>query len=173
MSRFADHFLRAKAWQVFLLFFVLFSILLAVPMPDRGTPTAFIAFVALAVISEFCFLAWLWSMGSFLSSITQPASRLNVGLFRLALVYPPLYIVAFLTLFEHSLPALFLVIIPLHLFAMFCMLYTLYFVSKSLVLAEKGEPGAFIGSFFLIWFFPVGVWIIQPRINRLYAERGR
>jgi len=27
------------------------------------------------------------------------------------------------------------------------------------------------GPFFLIWFFPIGLWIIQPRINRL-AERS-
>lgn len=168
MSGFADYFLRAKAWQVFLLFFAVFSMLVAVSLPGRGTPTAFIA---LAAISESCLLAWLWSMGSFLSSITPQASRLNVRFFRLALVYPPLYIVAFLTLFEHSLPALFLVIIPLHLFAMFCVLYTLYFVSKSLVLAERGESSSFMGPFFLIWFFPVGVWIIQPRVNRLYAEK--
>jgi hypothetical protein len=26
-------------------------------------------------------------------------------------------------------------------------------------------------EFFLIWFFPIGVWIIQPRINRLYAVK--
>src|SRR6266850_1814491 len=35
-------------------------------------------------------------------------------------------------------------------------------------------PGLYIFVFmplFLIWFFPVGVWFTQPRINRLYAER--
>jgi hypothetical protein len=26
----------------------------------------------------------------------------------------------------------------------------------------------FAGEFFLIWFFPVGIWIIQPRINKLF-----
>jgi len=50
----------------------------------------------------------------------------------------------------------------------------IYFVSKSLVLAETGRPAVFYdyaGPFFLVWFFPIGVWIVQPRINRLYERK--
>jgi hypothetical protein len=25
----------------------------------------------------------------------------------------------------------------------------------------------FVGEFFLVWFFPIGVWILQPTINKL------
>jgi hypothetical protein len=25
----------------------------------------------------------------------------------------------------------------------------------------------FAGEFFLVWFYPVGVWIIQPKINKM------
>jgi hypothetical protein len=58
---------------------------------------------------------------------------------------------------------------------MYCMFYLLYFVSKSLVLAETDKTATFYdyaGPFFLMWFYPIGIWIIQPRINRLYSERG-
>jgi|HubBroStandDraft_2_1064218.scaffolds.fasta_scaffold26755_3 hypothetical protein len=64
-------------------------------------------------------------------------------------------------------------IFPLHFLAMFCLFYLLYFVSKSLVLAETCKPASFndyAGPFFLIWFFPIGIWFIQPRINRQYME---
>lgn len=64
--------------------------------------------------------------------------------------------------------------IPFHLFAMVCMFYDLYFVSKSLVLAETSKPVSFYdyaGPFFLLWFFPLGIWVIQSRINRLYESR--
>jgi len=50
------------------------------------------------------------------------------------------------------------VIVPLHFFAMFCLFYDLYFVSKSLVTAETRRPVTFYdyaGPFFLIWFFPM------------------
>jgi hypothetical protein len=120
------------------------------------------------------FLGWFWSMGSFLSSIVQPALKLKMGFFRFALVYAAIYLPVFMALFQSLNPTVFAVIMPFHFFAMYCIFYMLYFVSKSLVLVETGKSASFYdyaGPFFLIWFFPIGVWIIQPRINRLYAER--
>jgi len=67
----------------------------------------------------------------------------------------------------------FAVIFPLHLFAMFCQVYSWYFVSKSLALAEKQQSVSFedyLGYICALWIFPVGVWIIQPRVNGLYAN---
>jgi len=54
---------------------------------------------------------------------------------------------------------------------MACVLYVLYFgrrVSRSQKRQARSALDYF-GSFFLIWFFLVGVWIIQPRINCLFA----
>jgi hypothetical protein len=56
------------------------------------------------------------------------------------------------------------------MFYMFC---TLYFVSKSWVLAETGNAATFYdyaGPFFLTWFFPIGIWVIQPKVNRLFDK---
>jgi hypothetical protein len=64
-----------------------------------------------------------------------------------------------------------IIVIPFHFFAFFCQIYGWYFVSKAIALAEAARPassGDYIGFFFCFWVFPVGVWIIQPRINRLY-----
>ena len=64
-------------------------------------------------------------------------------------------------------------IIPLHLFAMFCLFYCLYFVSKTFKTAEtqrKVAFGDFAGEFFMLWFFPIGIWIIQPKINKMVDE---
>jgi hypothetical protein len=76
--------------------------------------------------------------------------------------------------FQDSSPGLLGLILPLHLFAMVCMFYLSYFVAKSLVLAETSKPASFsdyAGPFFLLWFCPVGIWIVQPRVNRLYSGR--
>ena len=27
----------------------------------------------------------------------------------------------------------------------------------------------YAGAFFLLWFFPLGIWILQPRVNALAA----
>ena len=115
-------------------------------------------------------------MGSFLNSIAPLELRLKMRFFRFALVYPALYLLLFATAFESNKLVLTLLIFPLHFFAMFCLFYNLHFVSKSLVTVETGKPALFYnyaGPFFLLWFFPIGIWIIQPRINRLYAEQHR
>jgi hypothetical protein len=59
---------------------------------------------------------------------------------------------------------------------MICLIYVLYFVAKSLVLTNKRRHvtlGDYAWSLFLLWVSPLGVWMIQPRINQLYAERKR
>jgi hypothetical protein len=56
---------------------------------------------------------------------------------------------------------------------MVCNFYVLYFVSKSLVLAERSKPASFYDyavPFLMILFFPIGIWMIQPRVNRLYES---
>ena len=139
-------------------------------------PKINLLFWSASELFELLFLLWLWSMGSFLNSIVHPALKLNTAFFRLTLIYPPLYVLGFMTSFQKQLPLLLVVVIPLHLVAMFCMFYNLYFVSKSLVLAETGKSPSFYdyaGPFFLVWFFPIGVWVVQPRINRLFAENSQ
>lgn len=182
MNVIGSFFLRAKHWQIFLLLVgigfvghVVFTLMLLATgrSPEDFEKIILLPFEAVMVLFMLCFLAWFWSMGSFLSSIVQPALRLRMGFFCFALLYPALYIFVFFGLFQTTKPLLLAVLFPLHFFAMFCLFYDLYFVSKSLVLAETGRPASFYdyaGPFFLLWFFPIGVWFTQPRINRLYAE---
>ena len=62
------------------------------------------------------------------------------------------------------------ILIPLHLFSMFCMFYLLYFCSKtikSIELKREALFGDYIGEFLLLWFFVIGIWIIQPKINKM------
>lgn len=183
MRAVATFFLRAKHWQIFLLLFgvgyVGGTIALLVDMVTARTQEELLRvslpFVFMMLLFMFCFVAWFWSMGSFLNSISEPTLRLRVRFFRFALLYPTVYIVIFFATFNATGPTLLALIFPLHLFAMFCLFYDLYFVSKSLALVEKGRLVSFYdysGAFFLLWFFPLGVWFIQPRINRLYAERN-
>ena len=180
MKLVASLFLRAKHWQIFLLLFgaltaaelaMMSSIVATSTLENSGHINLILASGML--IFTVCFLGWFWSMGSFLTSIVQPVLRLRMGFFRFAVVFPAIYIPVFIALLQNPNPTAFAVILPFHFFAMYCMFYLLYFVSKSLVLAETGKSASFYdyaGPFFLIWFYPVGVWIIQPRINRLYAQ---
>ena len=64
-------------------------------------------------------------------------------------------------------------IIPLHLFAMFCIFYAMYFVAKTIKTVElqrEVQFSDFVGEFFLIWFYAIGIWILQPKINKMMEE---
>jgi hypothetical protein len=68
------------------------------------------------------------------------------------------------------------VIVPLHLLAMFAIVYSMGFAARRLVTLERQQPARFSDyrtTFFLFWFFPIGVWIIQPRVNRLLGTRAK
>jgi len=174
-------FLRAKHWQIFLLVVgvsIVGEMVVMRSLP-QGTPTpqdlqrTLAGTVGVTAIFMLCLLGWIWSMGSYLTSIAPRSLQLPMGLFRLAVIYPSAYLVAlFVTLC--LVPAVPAAIAPFHLLATVCMFYDLYFVSKTLVMAETGRPASFYGfsgPFFLLWFVPIGVWVIQPRINRLFTKR--
>ncbi len=174
MKAIPNLFLRAKNWQIFCLFAIWFVADLIAMMSVTARPPNDLPFWVVSGLFGFLFYFWFWSLGSFLNSIVHPRLRLSYGFFCFAVVYPAVYVLAFMLFLQNHLPLLFAVVIPLHLLAMFCMIYPLYFISKNLVLAETGKSASFsdyAGPFFLFWFFPVGVWFVQPRINRLYADR--
>jgi hypothetical protein len=63
-----------------------------------------------------------------------------------------------------------------NLFSTFCFFYCVYFNAKSLKSVELQRPVTFsdyAGEFFLICLSPIGVWIIQPRINEMFGETSQ
>ena len=177
-----NFFLRAKHWQIFILVFGVYFVgqmalvgsILASPRSQEVFSKGGLLAGLVMTLSTLGLFVWFWSMGSYFNSIVQPELKMRSGFFRFALVYPPFYFVFFVATLQLFNPRLLALILPLHLLAMICMFYLLYFVSKSLVLAETSKPASFYdyaGPFFLLWFFPVGIWIVQPRVNQLYSER--
>jgi hypothetical protein len=176
-------FLRAKHWQLFLLFVIISTV---AEMPAAvSTPTAVwswrdlngaaIFVFAGTLLDIVCCLAWLGSFGSFSNSMVEPELKLSTPFFHFSLVYPAVYLPIFLALLDMR-PAPVAVILPLHLLAMFCIFYVLRFASKALAMAETGRAVSFYdyaGAFFLLWFYPVGIWVVQPRVNRLYARHRK
>lgn len=57
-----------------------------------------------------------------------------------------------------------------------CVLYWLYMTAKTIKTAEcqlDVSFSDFAGEFFLLVFWPVGIWIIQPRINALVFDKPK
>ena len=200
MQKLLQFFITAKHWQVFLILFgvpfigqflvmgMMMAIFMGVaiteenPSPDQMA-TAMTLFMipfglVLAVFMGF-FLTWFWALGKFCNQqIREAAIRPGMGLFKFTLILPFFHIFAFTAVFVAAMthpenPLALLLIFPLHFLAVFCMFYNLYFVSKNLTLAQKQQPvriSDYALNFVLIWFYPVGIWIIQPQLNELYHQ---
>lgn len=163
MDSVADFFLRAKHWQIFALAWGIYGAaqvtLIAVAPPGSLSLTHNFRFILLfeTLIFPFvlCIMEWFWSIGSFLYLLTKRGLRPDITLFRAALVYATLYLLTALPLF---LTVNDVIVFPLHLLAMICLIYVLYFVAKSLVLTNKRRHvtlGDYTWSLFLLWVSPL------------------
>jgi hypothetical protein len=185
MDSVSTFFVRAKHWQLFALFmgteFIGFMGSIAVAV--SALPPGKLIGGALMLPSYLCPLFWWWSSGSLLRSEIMPRRELNFGLFRFASVFMLLTVLA--SLFLGALvpqsgmtlsPFLIAATVPVVLLFLFCTFYIQYFLSKSLVLKDNGQVGiggGDVGYFFLFLFFIFGVWVIQPRVNRIYSEKTK
>lgn len=180
--------LKAKAWQIFMITIglpIIFEII-AIPFLVSDNPLfVMIAIPLISILFFIGFLCWFWSIAVGLQEKVPDGVKLKVIRFKAFFFIPLIY---FVFLFSFSafvsngttenglisngvaMARLMGVTFPLHLFSMFCIFYCLYFVAKTFKTVELQRAvtfSDFAGEFFLIWFFPVGIWIIQPRINKM------
>ena len=55
-------------------------------------------------------------------------------------------------------------------YVFYALLYCMSFPARILKSIEKGKRadfGEYIGDFFLVVFLPIGIWFLQPRINKV------
>jgi hypothetical protein len=193
-----DLFLKAKHWQLFLLLFgipmafeiyIMFTIMSDEWDPFRNPESASNPFLFFPIMMLFMlgtFFGWFWSIGVGLQPKLPKEIKMNAAFFKWSVWIPFGYTTA-LSLWAGILvtnvfntsrrgygPGPIMasggILLILHLFAMFCIFYDMYFAAKTLKSVElqrEAKFSDFAGEFFLIWFFPIGIWIIQPRVNQL------
>lgn len=190
--------LKIKHWALFLLTIGI-PIIVAIVMPFMTESAGSDVYIAMTLFTSLIMLTSWWCMSLLLGWFYAIGSRLrgyvpagvrsapNLKFF----AWVPVIYVACIAVFTisatfkrgpYAQPAgdtvilnkvIMLTMVALHLFSMFCVFYCMYHAAKTLKAAElqrKVTFGDFAGEFFLMWFFPVGVWILQPRINKIVAE---
>jgi len=191
-------FLKAKHWQLFFLMCgipLIFQIITMGSMflsmsTENNTDTALLSFYfslypLVMILLIGVFFGWFWSIAVGLDFKIPDTLKLKLSRFKIFLFIPLAYILL-LSIFigitmsgmdwmgnNTNPPAVFGIILPLHLLSMFCIFYCLYFVAKTIKTAELQKKvgfGDFAGEFFLIWFFPIGIWFIQPKLNKMIEE---
>ena len=63
------------------------------------------------------------------------------------------------------------IIIPLHIFTMFSLFYVIWFIAKAIETIERKNVvgfGEYAGNFFLLWFFPIGIWWVHPKVRKIF-----
>lgn len=141
-------------------------------------------FIAVIVITSLLLLTWLWSVGIGLQDKIADELKMKTGLFKIALIFPAAYfllivgIIGYVFLNIESIIAgsinvgFIFSIFPLHILSIVAMVYSLVFVAQTIKTAEtqrKSGFGDYIGEFFMVWFLPIGIWILQPKINEIYT----
>jgi hypothetical protein len=183
-----NYFLRVKHWQLFLLLMglpIIVQSIGAVSIFTTKDPGMILTtFPIIMVLFIGIFLGWFYALGTSLHKKLPDTMKMSLSKFKLFLFIPMAYMLGLCiwiaSLFVNTpengnhTAGIILLIIPLHLFSMFCLFYCIYFIAKSLKAVELQKPVSFndyAGEFFLIWFFPIGIWIIQPRINTLFDQQ--
>lgn len=173
-----------KHWQLFLLLVGPVLVFFMTTIMAGGFGVSMVMFPLAMLFFIAVFMGWLYTLGTSLHGKLPQGMHLSVKRFKVFLLFPAVYMAVFMLLFGYMFLVglgnsteppffLFFLIIPFHLFSMFCMFYTLYFCTKCLKAAELQRPVTFAdyaGEFMLLWFFPIGIWILQPRINKLFTE---
>jgi hypothetical protein len=184
--------LNAKHWHLFVLSFgipflmqiIMFARMMTKVFTNKDLlPTSMFSDSMVLLIITAIFYAilplWIWIVATGLQDKVPENVKLKVNRFRIFFIIPVVYFILYMILFFPSLikfqvePTMFLIIMPLHFFAMFCMIYCIYFTAKTLKTVELQRlvhSSDYIGEFFLIWLFPIGVWFIQPRINKIVQQ---
>jgi uncharacterized membrane protein len=197
-----NKFLNAKHWQLFTLMFgipILLQIVTMISMfanidsngnPDpTGMLNMMKIFPIIMLLYVGLFFCWFWSIGIGLQKYLPTDINMKTKKFKIFFFIPLIYILFFLSIIGTTfygissgnnavggiVGKMLFIVIPMHLFSMFCMFYLLYFVSKTIKTTELERNvtfSDFIGEFFMIWFFPIGIWFIQPRLNKIVNEKS-
>ena len=194
-------FLKAKHWQLFSLTFgipMLFQIGLMVTMfanigiertPNMSIMVNYLMFFPIIMILLMAIqFGWFWAVGMGLQTKVPENVKMKIKKFKIFFFIPIIYLIFISILMSIAIggiiesekiinvgliASLFIIIIPLHLFSMFCIFYSLYFVAKTYKTVELQREVSFsyfAGEFFMIWFYPIGIWIIQPKINKMIED---
>jgi len=113
---------------------------------------------------SFVLLGWLLSVGLSLQNKVPTELMGSVTFFQANISYGFifLFIIDFFAVEQSPF------LIPFQLYGVYSFFYSLYFVSRSLVIAEeqkKVRGDRYLGTLFLFWFAPIGIWFLNPRIK--------
>jgi hypothetical protein len=163
MFEFLKMLLMAKHWQIFIIIFLL--------------PLFVSPWFALTLY------VWLWGVSN-LQSLLHDDLKSNYSTFQFCLIGAVMCSIAVLvisdfilvsetSMFPNSDMDYFRILLTINFIGMICTIYCIFYVSKTLKTLELNRNvnfSDFFKYFFLVWFIPIGIWVIQPKINSIFIK---
>ncbi|MBN2890873.1 MAG: hypothetical protein JXL97_03320 [Bacteroidales bacterium] len=168
--------IKLKHWQIFALLCTpyIVSIIFWQENFSIGNITALEISVFAGILSLILFFSWILSIGLFLNSIPDNPHRFKKWLLIISILfcligYSDLNMQR-LTLAGGNTPnPLSAIMTPLVFFGIFYAFYNVPKSLKSIEFDRKAKFPEWIIDALLLFIFPIGIWIIQPRLNKIYA----
>jgi hypothetical protein len=164
-----NFYLKLDAFALFIVVMLPGFILMMIPLEERSGVFA----GTLSLISMGVLLGWFYSIGFTFFKKLRDKRGLNLRLLRIASVYP-FVLVLIVLLFQDLLKKDAGVAFMLVLSALVSIFYCMRFAAKAIASFERKESvgfGDYAGNFFLMWFFPLGVWFVQPKVGKLLERK--
>lgn len=147
----------------------------------------FLVFGVVMLLYVVFLFSWYWSVVFGLRNKLPEGLKLKYERFKIFFFSPLIYFLVigfvinyFLGLSQNNeepnfalLLPIFLIVFLLHFYSMFCMIYIMYFTAKtikSVELQREAHFSDYVLEFFLVWFLPIGIWILQPKINNFLSD---
>jgi hypothetical protein len=163
--------LRLKHWQLFVL---------AIGLPiladffDVSKQQTWTIDMIIGVVSVSTVFGWIWTIANELYKILPVGQHFKLWGFRTAFLLALTLLVFLFWATENEMIMasdnfLILLFVGVSIY-LGLMIYAVLFAAKTLKTIELGRPAKideYAGEAFLIWMFPLGVWFVQPRLNKL------
>lgn len=177
-----EKLLRLKPWPMFTLLFIIpFALQFVFTyIPFIPADASYFFSRMVNILGLLLYTAWLYAACIRLSRHLPEGISTGTNRFRVALLFPALYVLSgfitnlsyftgiglgWITDNESRMMMFFKILLIVSALGLF---YTMYHMARLLKTVENQIPvrvGEFIGDFFQICFFPFGIWNIQARLN--------
>jgi hypothetical protein len=177
-----EKLLRLKPWPMFTLLFIIPLSLQFVftYMPFIPADASYFFSRMVNILGLLLYTAWLYAACIRLSRHLPEGMSTSTNRFRIALLFPALYVLSgfitnlsyftgiglgWITDNENRMMTFFKILLIVSALGLFYTMYHMARLLKTVEYRHSVRVGDFIGDFFQIWFFPFGIWNIQARLN--------
>ena len=173
--------LKLKHWQIFILSWGTFTIIpTTVFIAPAVIGLCFRLWLILFLISLMNSFIWVWAIVKELEKLSR---SISTKLFKIAFWIPFIYIWKFICImlcsaFGRKIKSInpeieMTIFVCWGVLSVLCIIYGLAFIGRLIKSIELGRPLSIkehIAESLLMLFPPIGIWIIQPKLNKIIAQ---